>query len=246
VNRARREQRLIETFVVLSDTMVRDFDAVDFLTSLSERAAELLEVSAAGVILRDGPDTLRFGAASSERSRLLELFAVAVDAGPCIECVRTGSTVVSSDVRADRTRWPRFADGAQETGFSAAHAVPMCLRGDVVGVLTLLHTETHTLTDEDARLAQALADSATIGLMHERALRHAHEVTAQLQQALSSRVIIEQAKGVLAQASGTSPEDAFRVLRQYSRDRSERLSSVAAAVVAGELDWSRLGSPARR
>jgi GAF domain-containing protein len=197
-------------------------------------------VDAAGIILRDSKGGLQVAGASSERSRLLEMFAVAIDSGPCIECVRTGEVVISADVDADAARWPRFAAGASEAGFRATHGVPMRLRDNVIGVLTLLHTEPHRLTAPDARVAQALADSATIGLLHERAVRQAEGVSAQLEHALESRVAIEQAKGVLSQAAGVSPGDAFTVLRAYARRNGRRLSELASQVVAGDLDWTVL------
>ena len=237
---ASREQNVIETLVTLQDTITSGFDVTDFLGMLAERSAVLLGVDAAGVILRDGEGGLRVAGASSERSRLLEMFAVAIDSGPCIECARSGEVVVSADVPADAARWPRFAAGAVEAGFRAVHGVPMRLREDVIGVLTLLHTEPHSLAPSDARVAQALADSATIGLIHERAVRHAEGVSAQLRHALESRVAVEQAKGVLAQAGGVSPGDAFAVLRSYARGHSRPLSEIAARVVAGDLDWDVL------
>lgn len=237
---ASREQLLIETLVGLQDTIVGGFDVADFLGVLAERAAELLGMDAAGIILRDGKGGLQVAAASSERSRLLEMFAVAIDSGPCIECVRSGEVVISADVAAEAARWPRFAAGAAEAGFRATHGVPMRLRENVIGVLTLMHTEPHRLSPRDAYVAKALADSATIGLLHERAVRQAEDVSAQLEHALESRVAIEQAKGVLSQAAGVSPNDAFTVLRSYARGQGRRLSDLAAEVIAGDLDWEVL------
>ncbi len=243
-----REPQVIDTFLALTDTLVGDFDALDFLTMLAERATDLLEVSAAGVILTDGNGGgLSVAAASSERSRLLEVFAVAVDAGPCVDCVRTGEPVISADLTAGtaRTRWPRFTAGAAEAGFRAAHAVPMRCRGQVIGVLTLLHTDPHTLSSPDARLGQALADAATIGLLHERAVRHAETVSEQLQRALTSRVIIEQAKGVLAAQGDIGPDEAFTVLRSHARNHGLRLSDVARGVVDRTTDLTSITRPAR-
>lgn len=248
-----REQRLVETFVAVTDTLVRDFDALDMLGMLTERCAELLRVAAAGIILtgsysesradRERP-TLSVAAASSERSRLLEVFAVATEDGPCMDCLRTARPVVCGDLALDGARrWPRFAAGAAEAGFRSAHAIPMRLRDEVLGVLTLLHTEPHVLDEADARLGQALADAATIGLLHERAVRHAQTAQEQLQGALTSRVIVEQAKGVVAGQAGTTPEEAFSVVRTYARNRGLRLSDVARSVVTGTLDLSAAAGP---
>ena len=240
-----REPRVVETFLALTDTLVRQFDAIEMLTMLAERSVELLDVAAAGIILNDGRGGLSVSGASSERSRLLEVFAVAIDAGPCVDCVRTGRPVIAEDLAAPeaRERWPRFAGGAVDAGFRAAHALPMRLRDDVIGVLTLLHTRPHALTDPDSRLGQALADAATIGLLHERALRHAETVHEQLQNALNSRVIIEQAKGVLATRADVSPDHAFTVLRGHARSHGLRLTDLCREVVEGALDLSAAARP---
>lgn len=216
---------------------------------LAERSVELLGVSAAGVILADVPGGhggLSVAAASSERSRLLEVFAVAIDSGPWVDCVHTGQPVISPDLTdpAALARWPRFAAGAAQAGFRAAHALPMRCREQVIGVLALLHTAPHTLEEPETRLGQALADAATIGLLHERAVRHAETVTEQLQGALNSRVIVEQAKGVLAGQAGVSPEDAFLVLRSHARSHALRLSQLCRDVVTGTIDLATIARPA--
>jgi GAF domain-containing protein len=241
-----REPALVDTFLALTDTLVRDFDAVDMLTMLAERCVELLDVSAAGIILTDGNDgRLSVAAASSERSRLLEVFAVAIDAGPCVDCVHTGEPVMVDDLTAEtaRQRWPRFAAGAAEAGFRAVHALPMRCRDRVIGELALLHTDRHTLTGPDARLGQALADAATIGLLHERALRHAETVHEQLQSALTSRVVIEQAKGVIAAQGDIGTDEAFTILRGYARSHGRRLSELARGVVDGSVDLTSIRGP---
>lgn len=237
-----RETRVIDAFLTVTDTLVHDFDALDMLTMLSERCVELLDVHAAGVILTDGTGGLSVAAASSEQSRLLEVFAVAIDAGPCVECIRTGEAVVSEDLctPAAREQWPRYAPGALGAGFRSTHALPMRLRGEVIGVLTLLHTDRHTLGESDARLGQALADAATIGLLHERAVQQAWTVQEQLQGALNSRVIIEQAKGVLSGQTGLQPDEAFTALRSLARQRGTRLTDLARAVVERTVDPATL------
>lgn len=238
-----RETQVIDTFLALTDTLVHDFDALDMLTMLSERCVDLLDVHAAGVILTDGRGGLSVAAASSERSRLLEVFAVAIDAGPCVDCVRTNRPVTSEDLRTRdaRERWPRYVLGAEEAGFRATHALPMRLRDEVIGVLTLLHTDQHALTEPDTRLGQALADAATVGLLHERAVRHAETVQEQLQGALNSRVIIEQAKGVIAAQTGHDPDDAFTTLRAHARHRGIRLTDLARQVVDRTVDLTTTG-----
>ncbi|RZT86788.1 GAF domain-containing protein [Pseudonocardia sediminis] len=236
-----REPQVIDAFLALTDTLVSDFDALDLLTTLAESSVDLLDVSAAGIILTDlNTGGLSVAAASSERSRLLEVFAVAVDDGPCVDCVRSGEPVSSHDLTYDATRWPRFAAGAASAGFRAVHALPMKLRGDVIGALTLLHTDPHTLAGPDDRLGQALADAATIGLLHERAVRRAETLAEQLQGALNSRVIIEQAKGRVAQHDDISPDEAFTVLRRHSREHNLRLTELCRNVVDGATDPATL------
>jgi GAF domain-containing protein len=242
-----RESQIVDTFLALTDTLVSDFDALDMLTMLAERCVELLDVSAAGIILTGGESGgLSVAAASSERSRLLEVFAVAIDAGPCVDCARTGEPVIVSDLTTDDAtrRWPRFVAGARDAGFRAVHALPMRCRDQVIGELALLHTDRHTLTGPDARLGQALADAATIGLLHERALRHAETVQEQLQSALDSRVIIEQAKGVIATQGAIGTEEAFTILRGHARSHGQRLSELARSVVDGSVDLTSFLRPA--
>lgn len=241
-----REAEVVDTFLALTDTLVHDFDALDMLTMLAERCIALLDVSAAGIILVDGQGRLSVAAASSERSRLLEVFAVAIDGGPCVDCVRTGEQQLCDDLTAAdaQHRWPHYAPGAVEAGFRATHALPMRLRDDVIGVLTLLHTRPHALSDIDARLGQALADAATIGLIHERAVRRAETVQEQLQGALNSRIVIEQAKGVLAAEShlrsrtAVDPEEAFALLRRHARSHGQRLTDLARSLVERTVDPS--------
>lgn len=230
-----REQLLTDTFVTLTDTLVSDYDALEFMSMLAERTADLLDVAAAGVILVDGRGGLSVSAASSERSRLLEVFAVAVDAGPCVDCVRSGAAVSCPDITQQTQRWPRFAAGAAEAGFRSFHALPMRLRDETVGVLSVLHTGPGELPASDLRLAQALADATTIGLLHERALRRAETVSEQLQLALNSRVVIEQAKGVVAATLGINPDEAFGVLRSHARRLGRKLTELCREVVEGRF-----------
>lgn len=231
-----REQRLAQTFVALSDTLVDDFDVLDFLSLLSERAAELLDVTAAGVILSDQRGGWHPTAASSEDARLLELFTAQTREGPCLECVRTGVSVASSDLEADTGRWPRFAEAAARAGFRAAYAVPMRLRRESIGALTLLNTEAVGVDEDSTKLGQALADVATIGLLHHRSVHRSELLSEQLQATLHHRVVIEQAKGVLAEHSALTMQQAFELLRGFARTNHQGLSDVARSVADGTID----------
>jgi transcriptional regulator with GAF, ATPase, and Fis domain len=243
------EQRLAQVFVELADTLVDDFDVLDFLSMLVERCVELLDVAAAGVVLSDQKGGLRMAAASSEQARLVELFAIQADDGPCPECVRTGRPVSSGDLAGEDARWPRFAPAARAAGFQAAHAVPMRLRRTVIGALNLLNTDANGVGETSVQLGQALADVATIAMLQQRAIHDGAILAEQLHTALNSRVVIEQAKGVLSAHSGLDMHDAFTALRGYARSHNLRLSDLARTIAegAGDLDavLHRTAQPAR-
>jgi GAF domain-containing protein len=226
------EVELADVFVEMADTLVDDFDVIEFLHVMTERCVQLLGVSAAGLLLTDGQDTLQVVAASSERTRLLELFQLQADQGPCVECFRTGQPVSVADLPS-AGRWPRFAAAAAEVGFAAVHAVPMRLRTEVIGALNFFDTKPGTVDAGKLRIGQALADVATIGLLQQRAIHRRDVLTEQLQTALNSRVLIEQAKGVLAERLHVDVADAFTVLRNGARSHNRRLSELAQAIVDG-------------
>jgi GAF domain-containing protein len=224
---------LSDTFVELADTMVAEFDVIDFLHMLTDRSVRLLGASAAGVVLADPRGELRVAAASSEEAGLLELFQLQNDQGPCLECFRTGRPVTAADLAGAAPRWPRFAQAAVQAGFRTVEALPMRLRDQVIGALNLFRAETGPFDPVDLRIAQALADVATIGLLHERNVRRRETVAEQLQAALNSRVVIEQAKGKLAERLSIDMDRAFAMLRDYARATNQRLTDVARDFVTG-------------
>jgi len=226
------EIQLADVFVEMADTLVDDFDVIDFLHVLAERCVQLLGVSAAGLLLADQQGALQVVAASSERTRLLELFQLQTDQGPCVDCFRSGQPVSVADLPA-AGRWPRFAAAAAEVGFAAVHALPMRLRTEVIGALNLFDTKAGPLDEGKLRVGQALADVATIGLLQQRAISRRDIVTEQLQTALNSRVLIEQAKGVLAERLHLDVDKAFTMLRSGARNHNRRLSELAQAIVDG-------------
>jgi len=226
------EVELADVFVEMADTLVDDFDVIEFLHVMTERCVQLLGVSAAGLLLTDGRDTLQVVAASSERTRLLELFQLQTDQGPCVECFRTGQPVSVADLPS-AGRWPRFTAAAAEVGFAAVHAVPMRLRTEVIGALNFFDTKPGAVDAGKLRIGQALADVATIGLLQQRAIHRRDVLTEQLQTALNSRVLIEQAKGVLAERLHVDVADAFTLLRNGARSHNRRLSELAQAIIDG-------------
>jgi transcriptional regulator with GAF, ATPase, and Fis domain len=224
---------LSDTFVELADTMVVGFDVIEFLHVLTDRSARLLDAAAAGLLLADSRGELRVVAASSERARLLELFQIQHDQGPCLDCYRSGEPVTVTDLSAAAGRWPRFAAAAGESGFAAVQALPMRLRTQTIGALNLFRSSTGTFDQADTRVGQALADVATISLLNERSLRRSETLNEQLQTALNSRVTIEQAKGKLAERLGVDMDEAFELLRNHARASNRRLSELARAFVDG-------------
>ncbi|MEH0824212.1 MULTISPECIES: GAF and ANTAR domain-containing protein [unclassified Micromonospora] len=226
------EIQLSDVFVEMADTLVDDFDVLEFLHVLTERCVQLLGVSAAGLLLTDQQGTLQVVAASSERTRLLELFQLQTDQGPCVDCFRTGRPVSVVDLSATG-RWPRFTAAAAEVGFAAVHALPMRLRSEVIGALNLFDSQPGALDEGRLYIGQALADVATIGLLQQRAIHRRDILTEQLQTALNSRVLIEQAKGVLAERLQVDVGEAFALLRSGARSHNRRLSDLAQAIVDG-------------
>jgi GAF domain-containing protein len=224
--------RLADVFVELADTLVDEFDVIDFLHVLTERCVEVLGVSAAGLLLTDQFGSLQVVAASSERTRLLELFQLQTDQGPCLDCFRTGQPVSVANVPS-AGRWPRFTAAAAEVGFAAVHALPMRLRDEIIGALNLFGSDPGPLGREQLRVGQALADVATIGLLQQRAIHRRDILAEQLQTALNRRVLIEQAKGILAERHHLDLDQAFALLRSSARSRNRRLSELAQAILAG-------------
>ena len=227
-------QLLSETFVELTDTMVAGFDVIDFLHVLTDRSVQLLDVSAAGLLLADPRGELRVVAASSEAARLLELFQLQNDQGPCLDCFRAGRPVAAADLAAEAQRWPRFAAAAQQAGFAAVQALPMRLRDQVIGTLNLFKTTPDGLAPAVVVAATALVDVATIGILQERAVRQQEIVAGQLQLALNSRAIIEQAKGILAERLQITPNEAFILLRRHAHDHNHPLTRLAVDVIHGK------------
>jgi len=225
------KERLAEVFVEMADTLVDDFDLIEFLQMVTQRTVELINVSAVGLLLADHHGKLQFTAASNEASRLLELFQLQNQEGPCLDAFRTRLPVVNADLREAAGQWPLFAPRAAGSGFRSVHAIPLRLRGEVIGALNLFGADVGMLQPEDVAIVQALADVATIGLLQERIIHRGEVLAEQLQGALTSRVVIEQAKGALARIHGVDVDRAFGLLRGYARSHNRRLSELAHAVV---------------
>jgi GAF domain-containing protein len=237
-------ERLARTFVEVADTLVDEFDLIDFLHMLADRTAVLVGAATVGLMLADQRGRLEFLAASDENTRLLELFQVQNSEGPCLDAFRTAVPVINADLAEAGSRWPRFAPRATAAGFRSVHAFPLRLRSEVIGALNVFGRQPgSSLDDADVPIVQALADIAAIGLLQERAIRRGEILTEQLQAALNSRIVIEQAKGAIAQARGVSVDEAFSMLRNYARRTNRRLVDIAHTVVADPDSLPELGSP---
>jgi len=230
-----REARLASVFVELADTLVAEFDVIDFLHTLADRSVELLGAEAAGLMLADQRGNLQLVASSAESARLLEVFELQNSEGPCLDCFRTGEQLVNLDDATMQARWPSFWAETKQLGFGSAHALPMRLREEVVGAINLFGSAGASLSDQDVAVGQAMADVATIGLLQERSVRQKEVLAEQLQTALNSRVLLEQAKGVLAERAQVPIDTAFALMRSYARGHNRPLSKVAIDIVNGSL-----------
>lgn len=240
-----KEGLLVATLVELADSLVDDFDVVDLLSLLADRCVEVLGVSAAGVMLAAPEGDLRVVASSSEAMRVVELFEVQADEGPCLDCFRSGAAVINVNLTLGRDPWPRFSPVAVKAGFSYVDALPMRLRGSVIGAVNLFSSADGALGEEDIVAGQALTDVATIAVLQQRVVSESRVLNDQLNNALTSRIVIEQAKGVLAERSALPMESAFEAMRHYARKHNQRLSDVARSVVDRTLGPESLPAPPR-
>jgi hypothetical protein len=231
-----RESLLVKTFSALADTMVAGYDVVELLQVLVERSTEVVGARAAGILLAGSDERLEVVASTAENSRLIALMEFGAGDNPCVEAFATGQVVAIERLDEGRTAWPVFAERARELGYAAVHAVPMRLRSDTIGALTLFLGDAGRLSDGDADAARALADVATIGILQERAFREADIARGQLQRALDSRVVIEQAKGFLAHTHAVGMDEAFRLMRQAARSQRMHLETIARGVLDGTVE----------
>lgn len=231
-----RAERVSAAFVKITDTLVADYDVLDLLHALVESSVELLDAAAAGLLLAGPHGDLQVVASTSERSQLVEILQLEAGSGPCVESYRTGTMVVVEDIKALSGRWPEFQAAALSQGFRSVHAIPMRVHGKTIGAMGLFGEQPGRLSREDSAIGQALADVATISILQERTLRESALVNEQLQRALNSRVLIEQAKGVIAYTAGVNMEEAFRRLRTFARANNQSLHDTASQVIDRTLN----------
>jgi transcriptional regulator with GAF, ATPase, and Fis domain len=240
-----RERAVIRAFVNLSQELAGGYDVVEMLTRLTTHCADLLDVTSAGLLLADGKGVLHLAASSSERTEHLETFQLQRKQGPCLDSYRYSKVVIVPDLQDEHRRWPEFVRAASVAGFVSVHAMPMLLRDQSIGTLGLFGTSVGRLATDDLDLAQALAHVASLAIVNENAAADRVSVNAQLQRALTSRIVLEQAKGVIAHTGALDMSVAFDVLRRYARDHARKMSDVAAEVVSRELDGAVVLAHAR-
>ncbi|MGW1490449.1 ANTAR domain-containing protein [Streptomyces sp. NPDC002402] len=240
-----REQQVSAVFVQVADSLIDDFDLIEFLEQLCAHCVTLLDVSAAGILLANEKDAMQTIAASDEATHLLELFALQHNQGPCLECYRSGTARTNIDLNSPTatSAWPAFAARARRSGLRTSHVFPLRLRNRAVGAMNVFHTSLQPLSPQDASLAQALADVATIALLQQRDLDQEQAEKAQLQRALTTRILIEQAKGILAERWNTNPDIAFATLRTYARAHQLRISDCARQIIDQTLDTNDIPHP---
>lgn len=226
-----RAGRVSAAFVKIADTLVADYDIFDLLHTVVDESVGILDAAAAGLVLADPAGVLQVMASTSEESQLVEVLQLEAGAGPCVDCYRTGAVVAVDDIAVQGSRWPLFQSSALSQGFRSLHAVPMRLRSRTIGALNLFGREAGPLNSEDAAIAQAFADVATITLLQERAARESALLNEQLKHALNSRILIEQAKGVIAHTSNVDMDAAFALLRNYARSNNKTLYETAEKII---------------
>lgn len=235
-----KHERLAQVFVELADTLVTDFDVTDFLHMMTDSSAEVMDTQGAGLMLADQRGALRAAAATGDIESL-QFLEVEHDQGPCIDCFGSGLPVVNTEPDAAREHWPLFTVQALDAGFLSIHAFPLRLRDEVIGAVSLYSSRARTLDDVELSVAQALADIATIGLLQERIIRDKTVLTEQLQSALNTRILIEQAKGIVAEQTGLSVVAAFSAIRSFARNDRQTIPRVATAIIDGTLDAAEWG-----
>jgi len=242
VEQQSREQKVSAAFVTVADTLIDDYDTVTLLQTLVEVCADILATDAGGLLLANAAGQLQLVASTSESADLVEILQLDAGVGPCVDCFTTGKPVTVGDIAGSGSRWPVFREAALGQGFQSVHATPLRLRGTVLGAMNLFSSTVGELNDADIAVAQALADVATIGIIQERIVRDSGIVAEQLQRALQSRVLIEQAKGAVAQTGNISPESAFAMMRKFARDNNVTLSGVCEGVMDRTLEITNSGA----
>lgn len=225
-----RETRVLHAVVSLVDSLLDDFDVVELLTDLTERCTQLLDISAAGLLLADPYRHLHLMAATSQRTRELELFQLQSDEGPCLDCYAGGEPISIADLATEHQRWPRFAPAAADAGFVSVHAVPLRAVGTALGALGLFGNHAGDLDDADLLVAQSLAHIASVAILQEHSPTPT-SVPSKLRTATTNQIVVEQAKGYLREYFDIPIAEAFVLLRRYAHAHGPHLTDVARRLI---------------
>ncbi|MEU9474489.1 GAF and ANTAR domain-containing protein [Streptomyces sp. NPDC048191] len=232
-----RERQLAQAFVALSDTYAAEFDPLHLFHRLVHSCRELLDADAAAVMIGDARGSLKTMATTDDHAAFIELLQVQTGQGPCMDCYRTAQAVAVPDSTAEYERWPKLVTAMLEAGYGSLNAVPMRLHDRPLGTLTLLRSHAGGLPEDDVLLAQALADSATLALMHwSTEPARSDDVITRVQSVISAKATLEIAKGMIAQQAGTTLPEAARLLSGYASHHRLRLTETAHALVTRALE----------
>ncbi|MFF0744043.1 GAF and ANTAR domain-containing protein [Streptomyces sp. NPDC004111] len=224
----------MDASVCLAELMLSEREVSGFLREFCGLSVKLLDTVAVGTMLADESGLLRVAAVSNNEPALLELIASQPQEGPCVDVYRSGEPQYDIDLRTSAARWPGFCARALENGIGRIAVLPLRRTGELLGTWQVYGSD--RLPDqEELELAQRLADITVLSLSHSKNLWHLARSAGELRTALTSRVAIEQAKGMLAAQWGVHPERAFQPLRAYARSRQRKLRDVAIDVVEGRL-----------
>jgi GAF domain-containing protein len=231
-----RTTEVARAFAGLTDALVNEYDVTELLQRLVDHYVSLLDAAAAGLMLTDQRGSLRLAVATDERIEALELLQLRLAEGPCLDCFRQGRPVFGTDLAGDPGRWPRFVPAVLDAGYQAVHALPLRLDGYTLGGMNLFYADRSALSDDQAEVAQALANLATVGILQHHGTRRSTTLTQQLEIVLNARATIGQARGFLAETGDLGSEDALQALRGYARAHGLYLADVARGIVERTLD----------
>jgi GAF domain-containing protein len=213
-----------------SGKLLTEYDVDTVLMDLMERLTELLGLDGSGVALAQG-DRLDVVTAVPDPLAELEKVQIMHQSGPCVDAYRTVSVVVVADLEAQHQTWPEYCAVAERLGLGSVAGIPMRLGGTAIGALNLYDRGPRSWAREDIAAAMVMADIATSYLVNASKLRQQEQLNEQLQHALDSRSVIEQAKGIVAGEREITVELAFRRIRAHARSHSVTVRSVAESIV---------------
>jgi GAF domain-containing protein len=232
------EAALMSALRLFAMRSVEDYDVGTVLDELGEQARTVLGLQGAGVTLlvREGTSQTKYITATDPATFAVEAAQDDLEQGACIESISLGHPVTADDITDFADRWPDYTPVVLDAGFRAVAGIPMVAAGRVVGALNAYRAEPGAWSRHDVETASVFASVATAYIANAAAYRDQAALSSQLQRALDSRVLIEQAKGVLAERNGVTLQQAFEAMRAHARAQRVRVEEVATAVLSGGHD----------